>query len=71
MRSYLSRPPDRCKPPSAGPAGNPARAAAAPGRFLPTAPAEKARRVERLRAALAGSAPDFVARLRHTGEGQP
>jgi hypothetical protein len=39
-----------------------------PRRFNPPCPAEKARRVDALRAALAGTAPDFEDQLRQAGE---
>jgi hypothetical protein len=49
-------------------AENSAPFAGPPGRSRPSDPAEKARRVALLLAALAGSAPDFDARLGQAGE---
>jgi hypothetical protein len=71
MRSYLTRPPDHCKAPSGGTAEIPALTAPTPGRSRPPDPAERARRVAWLRAALASSAPEFDALARRGGEGRP
>jgi hypothetical protein len=48
---------------------NHSEAADPPRRLRPPTPAEKARRVDALRAALAGTAPAFDARARRGGEG--
>jgi hypothetical protein len=42
-----------------------------PTRRLPLGAAEKARRIAALRAALAGTAPEFEARVRREREGRP
>jgi hypothetical protein len=66
---YSSRPAGERKPRSpASPENH--LAADDPPRSVPPCPAEKARRVDALRAALAGTAPDFEARLRRGGEAE-
>jgi hypothetical protein len=66
---YCSRPSGEHKSRSPGsPEFHPADAGP-PRRALPLTAAEKARRVDALRAALADSAPTFQARALQTGEG--
>jgi hypothetical protein len=57
---YSSRPTNQCKGRSEPTTEN---SSDAPPRFGPLAPDDRARRVAELRAALAGSAPTFQARI--------
>jgi hypothetical protein len=68
--SYSSRPPGEHKTPNPASPENHAAASDRPRRFLSPTPDEKARRVDALRAALAGTAPAFDARARRGGEGR-
>ncbi len=62
---HFSRPTDRCKRTPKNPP-----AAAGPQRYsIPLTPAERARRIDALRTALAGTAPLFQARARRGEEG--
>jgi hypothetical protein len=67
---YSSRPDRERKTQNPAPPRNHAAAADPPLRFRLPTPAEKAQRVDALRAALAGSAPAFLARACHDREGQ-
>jgi hypothetical protein len=60
---YSNRPDKRCKGRSDGPVENPSEAPP-PHRFVPPSPADRARRLTALRAALADAAPLFQARVR-------
>jgi hypothetical protein len=63
--SHSSRPAERCKDTPK----NPPAAAEPPRRPIPLTPPERARRIDELRTALAGTAPLFQARLRRGEEG--
>jgi hypothetical protein len=67
---YCSRPDRERKSRSLGSLDIHSADAGPPWRSLPLSPAEKARRLDALRAALDGSAPTFQARALQTGEGQ-
>ncbi|MBV8266446.1 MAG: hypothetical protein JO252_08990 [Planctomycetaceae bacterium] len=63
--SHSSRPAGRCK----NTPKNPPAAAEPPRRSIPLTPPERARRIDELRTALAGTAPLFQARARRGEEG--
>jgi hypothetical protein len=65
---YFSRPAGERKPRFPAPQENHPEADGPSPRSVPPCPAEKARQVDALRAALAGTAPAFEARLRRGGE---
>ena len=67
---YSNRPDGGRKGLSPAPPENRSAAVLPPQRSVPPSPDEKARRVDHLRAALAGSAPAFHARARRGGEGR-
>jgi hypothetical protein len=67
---YFSRTDGERKPRSPASRENHPEANGQPPRPIPPCPAEKARRVDALRAALTGTAPAFEARLRRGGEAE-
>jgi hypothetical protein len=71
VRANHSNPPSEdCKSFSGGRAENPAATAGSPGRLRPPDTAERARRLALIRAALAGTAPEFHARALRDREGR-
>ena len=68
---HPSKPPAEGKPRSSDFAEISSATADPPRCSIAPTPDEKARRLAELRAALADAAPQFHARARHAGEGQP